>query len=356
MAAEATLTIIREELASIPRFKNYTLSTEGVSGFGNWVYWLTPDLLTDDNKEFCVRFPKEEYFYPGWRTSNDLRILTVFSDITDSPLVPVIHHQSDRFVVMDRMPGASIEWWEEYRKDDQRRKTTLVSLADFLCMLWSTNMSDHVNETQVTYREWLETRVDRCFRRSLTLDSHLWGDPMTFLIRRRLLDAMAESSHSDEGYFVQHWDLNETNILVDSSGSVTGIVDWDCDELAPLAACVLIPRFIANIPGLLLVGRSEEPNFAEDREFFLAAVLHRYRGQPAFAALIAQLLTSSPERHFYELALYSREINMHYIRLRCDIDISESKAELKEQLDDFMCKNLDLRESERVKDLIERLS
>lgn len=132
------------------------------------------------------------------------------------------------------------------------------------------------------------------------------------------------------------------------------IVDWDFTLLVPLAASVHFPAFLANIPGWNTSGQPDD--FVGDREYLAAAIQARYCNRPADGRRISRLLDNSFERQFFEMSLSIRQVNEQYIRLRGgDVDIDAVKDHLMEQLTAFLARNQDLRNSERVLSLIERL-
>ncbi|KAG6040383.1 hypothetical protein E4U41_000704 [Claviceps citrina] len=193
--------------------------------------------------------------------------------------------------------------------------------------------------------------LDMAFRRSLPANSG-WGDPLSFLYRRRSMRLIVPELNCPD-MVVRHGDLNSYNILVNEDG-LSGVVDWDTARYLPMPAAVHYPLFIADIPGWL----NDIPDgktFEEDRAYFEMTLRKLAAAGPYPNHLeITSLLQSSFERQFFELALRNKKINSCYIDMKIN-NQPLGKTALKEELEAFLCTDPMLREDPRVLELWSRL-
>jgi hypothetical protein len=90
-------------------------------------------------------------------------------------------------------------------------------------------------------------------------------------------------------------------------------MDWDTVTIVPAPIAVQHPLFISNIPGYL--NRvPKDMDFAEDRAYLVEAM----RKLSTDASNVADLLSSSFERQFFELSLRNRHVNNEYFELRLE--------------------------------------
>lgn len=152
------------------------------------------------------------------------------------------------------------------------------------------------------------------------------------------------------------------NSLTPPKNEISRIIDWDTASFVPAPAAIHHPLFIANIPGFY-TGVSEDMNFAPDRAYLEAAIRKLSSSSSPSSSErdsanhIADLLASSFERQFFEMALRNRRINDEYVRLRLlggnpgEVD----KKALRDELEEFLVRNGDLRGHVAIVELERRL-
>lgn len=147
-----------------------------------------------------------------------------------------------------------------------------------------------------------------------------------------------------------------THLLL-KKNEISRIIDWDTASFVPAPAAIHHPLFIANIPGFY-TGVPETMDFAPDRAYLEAAIRKLSSSSERDSANhIADLLASSFERQFFEMALRNRRINDEYVRLRLlggnpgEVD----KKALRDELEEFLVRNGDLRGHVAVVELERRL-
>lgn len=147
------------------------------------------------------------------------------------------------------------------------------------------------------------------------------------------------------------------NSLTPQKNEISRIIDWDTASFVPAPAAIHHPLFIANIPGFY-TGVPETMDFAPDRAYLEAAIRKLSSSSEGDSANhIADLLASSFERQFFEMALRNRRINDEYVRLRLlggnpgEVD----KKALRDELEEFLVRNGDLRGHVAVVELERRL-
>jgi hypothetical protein len=127
------------------------------------------------------------------------------------------------------------------------------------------------------------------------------------------------------------------------------VIDWDSVSLVPAPAAVHHPLFIVGIPGYRIAAPGGT-DFAEDRLYLESAI----RKQCPDAGGIADLLASSFERQFFEMALRNKRISQEYARLRLG-PTKCGKEALSKQLDEFLLRNKKMETHLALKTLRERL-
>lgn len=138
---------------------------------------------------------------------------------------------------------------------------------------------------------------------------------------------------------------------------ISRIIDWDTASFVPAPAAIHHPLFIANIPGFY-TGVPETMDFAPDRAYLEAAIrMLSSSSERDSANHIADLLASSFERQFFEMALRNRRINEEYVRLRLlgEKNGEVDKKALRDELEEFLVRNGDLRGHVAVVELERRL-
>lgn len=142
-----------------------------------------------------------------------------------------------------------------------------------------------------------------------------------------------------------------------SKNEISRIIDWDTASFVPAPAAIHHPLFIANIPGFY-TGVPETMDFAPDRAYLEAAIRKLSSSSERDSANhIADLLASSFERQFFEMALRNRRINDEYVRLRLlgEKNREVDKKALRDELEEFLVRNGDLRGHVAVVELERRL-
>ncbi|KAL9533211.1 hypothetical protein SMMN14_03460 [Sphaerulina musiva] len=294
--------------------------------------------------------------------------------------IPIVIFSAEKYSVLEYLGGNAIGFgvWDLCRLPRSRRERILDGLAEVLYRLWrclsaslplsasslSLSMSMSISTmttTTTTYRSWLFHEVDLGIRRSI--ENSGWGDPLRFLLRRAKVDSLLPSvacSCGDDSLgclAIRHGDLNPLNVLVDDEGRLTGIIDWDTASFVPAPAAIHHPLFIANIPGFY-TGVPETMDFVPDRAYLEAAIRKLSSSSERDSAhYIADLLASSFERQFFEMALRNRRINDEYVRLRLlgEKNGEVDKKALRDELEEFLVRNGDLRGNVAVVELERRL-
>lgn len=156
-----------------------------------------------------------------------------------------------------------------------------------------------------------------------------------------------------------------THLLLKKKIEISRIIDWDTASFVPAPAAIHHPLFIANIPGFY-TGVPETMDFAPDRAYLEAAIRKLSSSSSSSspssserdsANHIADLLASSFERQFFEMALRNRRINDEYVRLRLlgEKNGEVDKKALRDELEEFLVRNGDLRGHVAVVELERRL-
>ncbi|KAF4445756.1 hypothetical protein F53441_10505 [Fusarium austroafricanum] len=123
--------------------------------------------------------------------------------------------------------------------------------------------------------DWIAARLAAIERDSnLTLEKYTVSDLLDKEVQdafrtlktvkklRPLVDRIFPGDGYDEETTVlYHDDLHENNILVDGTGKVTGIVDWECVSVVPLWKAFSIPQFLDKRPRY---EKPDEKNGADD--------------------------------------------------------------------------------------------
>lgn len=147
------------------------------------------------------------------------------------------------------------------------------------------------------------------------------------------------------------------HLLFKKNFEISRIIDWDTASFVPAPAAIHHPLFIANIPGFY-TGVPENMDFAPDRAYLEAAIRKLSSSSERDSANhIADLLASSFERQFFEMALRNRRINDEYVRLRLlgEKNGEVDKRALRDELEEFLVRNGDLRGHVAVVELERRL-
>lgn len=156
------------------------------------------------------------------------------------------------------------------------------------------------------------------------------------------------------------------NSLTPQKNEISRIIDWDTASFVPAPAAIHHPLFIANIPGFY-TGVPETMDFAPDRAY-LEAAIRKLSSSSSYSSSsssserdsanhIADLLASSFERQFFEMGLRNRRINDEYVRLRLlgEKNGEVDKKALRDELEEFLVRNGDLRGHVAVVELERRL-
>nr|POE54899.1 hypothetical protein CFP56_64572 [Quercus suber] len=128
------------------------------------------------------------------------------------------------------------------------------------------------------------------------------------------------------------------------------VIDWDTVSLVPTPAAIQFPVFMANIPGFLDADISASTDFINDRLY----LEQRMRGMSPDGEMIADMLSNSCEREFFEMSLRNKRINAEYIRLNAG-DGSFDQTTLGSQLEEFLLKNPDMIDDDAVIPLGDRI-
>jgi hypothetical protein len=81
--------------------------------------------------------------------------------------------------------------------------------------------------------------------------AHLTSPEVTKRRAERLLALLpVVFPEEHEEFVLHHHDLNSSNIMVDTSYKLTGIIDWECITTCPLWLACQVPKFIDDVPRL----------------------------------------------------------------------------------------------------------
>ncbi|KND92519.1 hypothetical protein TOPH_02771 [Tolypocladium ophioglossoides CBS 100239] len=223
-----------------------------------------------------------------------------------------------------------------------------MALPNFWSLLGLVFLSKTLNPSRIELGCMM--RLDMAFLRSLKENSG-WGDPTTFLIRRKRVEALVPDT-GNRGLAIRHGDLNAWNLLADRNG-LSGVIDWDTARFVPLPTAIQHPLFLADIPGWL----NDVPKgmtFQDDRAYLERAVQGRVDNMNSpDAKCIPVLLSSSFERQFFEMALRNRAINVEYTTRRMSgVDLDQSV--IFEQCKEILSRNPLARENTGVAKLCSR--
>jgi aminoglycoside phosphotransferase len=252
--------------------------------------------------------------YPGYKTASEVATLRLVATKTDVPVPCVIAFDASKnplgfeWILMQRMPGMQLgaQWtglgWEA--------KVSLVHrLADLLAQMFSRLRFPKIGNLfeepehgadedspnvivgkivsmpffwngRSTYnvprgpfhssREWLESRLllasTDC--EAILNDSDSDQDDVETAENTKALVARLQcclpnffpgADEGNEPFVLCHEDISRQNILVDNSGTLTALVDWECVSVLPLWKACQFPSF--------LVGRERE-TMPQRRDYF----------------------------------------------------------------------------------------
>jgi hypothetical protein len=180
--------------------------------------------------------------------------------------------------------------------------------------------------TVTGYRDWLIQEVDKAIYRAATNPG--WGDVVPFVQCRTAIHRLVPDQTSPK-FAIKHGDFNPLNVLVNECG-LTGlahlilplkvpeltlhrVIDWDTACVVPAPSAIQHPLFIANIPGINNDNGPEALDLSEDRAYLEDSIRRLSFGDDSS---IADLLTDSFERQFFELSLRNKRVNTEYVKLR----------------------------------------
>ncbi|KAK3682256.1 kinase-like domain-containing protein [Podospora appendiculata] len=315
---------------------------------------------------------------PKWKTLSEVATLDWVSENTSLPVPRVLGYRADRctaigfeWIAMEKMPGKP--WADVWQTISfPARKKKLVSRIALFCSetfdkqlrgignifpapaTWADGFVDEfVNSAFITNgfqrdiprgpfasaREWIQARLDMAeldCRKRLSLvgdddssdsDSDEEEDPedletallIIAKLKHRLDDFFppsASGSTKPEPSIIFHDDLNRHNLLVDESGALTAVVDWECVSALPLFSACQYPPFLQGKPNDIepiksIYQHDENGEVAElyweHLEYFELTQLRRFfldemrRLQPEWVAIFE----STQRQRDYELAVAS---------------------------------------------------
>ncbi|PNS17088.1 hypothetical protein CAC42_3658 [Sphaceloma murrayae] len=277
------------------------------------------------------------------------KILGAVKKQCESLKAPSVIAVTESYLLLEYIQGVPLGSWNRTSLSSQRRRKLLEGLASFYCMLWNTKIE--TENPGRSYRDWLTDEVDKGLSRSLKQNDGRWGDPLSFLLRRTLVDSDCFQIE-DRGWLVRHGDMNAWNVIVDEDG-FAGVVDWDTAQVVPAAAAIQHPLFLADIPGWYNDDVPSDQTFEQDREY-LEDTIENLHHDPVEATKVRTLLRTSFQRQFLELSLRNRRINQEYIKTEVPkLEYSESLA--RSHMEEFLSHHHDMRNHPSVIDLEDRM-
>ncbi|KAI5777191.1 hypothetical protein EDC01DRAFT_597930, partial [Geopyxis carbonaria] len=183
--------------------------------------------------------------------------------------------------------------------------------------------------TPVSTTAWLTTSVDRLLKRCLARRAP--RDAIYALIARSMVPRHVAAKHEHSAWVVCHGDLHGGNIIIDgdSGGSdeAGGLIDWDYTAALPLQKAAVWPKLLHTLPG----GGGVGGELAADKELFLRIFAAQERARTGATAL-TELIATSEERAFFEVAHHVAPIREAWVERYCDLrdegNLSAAEREL----------------------------
>ncbi|KAF4341172.1 altered inheritance of mitochondria 9 mitochondrial [Fusarium beomiforme] len=241
---------------------------------------------------------------PQKKTLSEVATLQWAATITDIPIPKVIHFDASRdslvsyeWILMSKLAGSRLE--DTWHHLGLLQKTdTVRQIASFIASLFRVKFSSigniyppvcasdlprpgpmvstcffygPINKSDINRgpfrnsREWFTARLEAT-KRDATATMAKWcgkgnlnSDVMkeiddaarTFDIAerlRRLISRVFPFETEAETTVLYHDDLHGNNILVNETGTITGIVDWECVSVVPLWKACSMPQFLFEQP------------------------------------------------------------------------------------------------------------
>ncbi|KAF7323597.1 Phosphotransferase enzyme family-domain-containing protein [Mycena kentingensis (nom. inval.)] len=233
--------------------------------------------------------------YPRSKTSGEVATLQWLRANTGLPIPKVLAFQGSptpkgfEWMIMERMPGKPLR--EAWRGLSMQQKVALVErLAEFQAELHASShlrfpcigtlqpgeptpgrivshrffMADHPRYKIPwgpfsSSRDWMDSQLQILI---LSLDGAGGGAEETRACAKKLREVLPtvfpEKTDGGEAV-IWHDDLSMANILVDTQGEITAIIDWECVSALPLWVATRYPCFFTNTRA-----REEEPQRDEN--------------------------------------------------------------------------------------------
>ncbi|KAF4547012.1 Hypothetical protein D9617_70g089290 [Elsinoe fawcettii] len=242
--------------------EEFNLVGDPLNGHSN----LIQAVSSSSGRKFSVRISHDDFAarlaQQGYKT---LRQLKQERPELKAPRV-IAANQS--YGVLDFLEGEPIGLWNHKSLSDNVRKGYLDGLSCFYLTIWTTDLPD--SSAAISYEDWLRKEVDYAFLRALRSTDGSWGDPMSFLFRRSIIQSLT-CSPEDSFMVVRHGDMNAWNVIVNGL-HLTGVIDWDYARIVPAGSAVQHPLFIADIPGWANDGVDDGETFHDDRAYLENAI------------------------------------------------------------------------------------
>ncbi len=252
--------------------------------------------------------------YPHYKTLSEVATISWVQRQTTLPVPKVVSHQATRdnpvgfeWIIMTKLPGKHLaDSWRSLAWPAKRR--IVSQFADSSAHLFRNQLAgignlylqpasddeganyrlgrivsmqffwgDHIHQDVCrgpfrSSKDWMAARLSlnehdcystlEKYQDREDLDSNNEDDledatrTLQIINRLRLLmgSVLGEGGEIEEPTMIFHDDLSRHNILVDDSGALTGVVDWECVSALPLWKACYYPAFLQGYP------RSTEPD------------------------------------------------------------------------------------------------
>ncbi|KAJ7217078.1 phosphotransferase enzyme family-domain-containing protein [Mycena pura] len=258
------------------------------------------------NKLYLVSFGSDKFLmrvslpvYPQYKTRGEVATLQWVRENTNIPVPKIIafltssdNETGFEWILMELMPGAPA--YRRWRNMSMEQKTVFTErIADFQAQLsarpgarfnsiGALRPDDFVPDRVVSHEFFMGDHVHYDVPRGPFSSSHAWLSSVLQIVIQAQTAAAEKAEDEDdkedaldilsaarkllsllpkifppfadaEPTALWHDDLNLNNILVDESGAITGVVDWECVSALPLWMAARPPAFLSG------GGREEEP-------------------------------------------------------------------------------------------------
>ncbi|CAB4386864.1 unnamed protein product [Rhizophagus irregularis] len=249
-------------------------------------------LKMEDDNEYIGRIAFPDY--PYWKTESEVAVMKYVRERTSIRVPQVYHYESNKenlvgqeYIIMERLPGISLsDVWNNYNINE--KKNILLQIINIQCILknqkfskiggifYDNNIKDFIigQVTEETF--FSEKRSELNIKRGpfnntydyivAAIEKEIIYNKENFNeeeqkkwipVYEELLSLVPKyfnnnnnnnNNNVNDIFILTHGDFHYTNILVDGSTNITGIIDWECSGSYPLECFCTFPVWITDNP------------------------------------------------------------------------------------------------------------